>query len=154
MSATFVMAGGGTGGHVIPGLAVAGELRARGHRAVFVGTNRGLETRLVPAAGFPLRLLEAGALKQVSWTVRLRTVAGAPAGLLEAARILDQERPRAVFSLGGYAAGPVNLMALAKEIPIVVMEPNALPGLAHRLIGRFAHRALLAPGCSAAAYTA
>ena len=143
MSSTYVMAGGGTGGHVIPGLAVARELRARGHRAVFVGTTRGLEAKLVPEAGFELRLLRIGALKRVTWAERIRTVAELPASCLEAGRILDQTRAGAVFSMGGYASGPVTLMAVVKGIPVVVMEPNALPGFTHRVIGRLASRALV-----------
>jgi UDP-N-acetylglucosamine--N-acetylmuramyl-(pentapeptide) pyrophosphoryl-undecaprenol N-acetylglucosamine transferase len=143
MKGTFVMAGGGTGGHVMPGLAVAKELRGRGYEAVFVGTSRGLEARLAPEAGFPLRLLRIGALKRVSWRERMRTLAALPASLLEAGRVLDDSAPAAVLSLGGYASGPVTCMAVMKNIPVVVMEPNAMPGFAHRMIGPFARRALL-----------
>ena len=139
----YLIAGGGTGGHVFPGLAVGLELQRRGHSILFVGTSRGLEAELVPKAGFPLRLLRAGALKQVSWARRLRTLVELPAGMLEAAGILEETRPEAVLSLGGYASGPVTIMAVAKEIPIVVMEPNACPGFTHRLIGPFVARALL-----------
>ncbi|MBI3667622.1 MAG: undecaprenyldiphospho-muramoylpentapeptide beta-N-acetylglucosaminyltransferase [Acidobacteria bacterium] len=140
---TFVVVAGGTGGHVLPGLAVARELRQRGHSVVFVGTSRGMESKLVPREGFELRLLEAGALKNVSWRERLRTAMALPVGFLGAARILGQTKPRAVFSMGGYASGPVTAMVLVKNIPLVVMEPNAVPGLAHRLIGRFVTHALL-----------
>ena len=139
----FVVVAGGTGGHVIPGLAVARELRERGHSVVLIGTTRGMESKLVPPAGFELHLLQAGALQQVSWRRRLRTAMELPTGLVEAAAILEQAQPRAVFSMGGYASGPVTLMAWAKDIPVVVMEPNAVPGLAHRLIGPFVTRALL-----------
>ncbi|MBI3695108.1 MAG: undecaprenyldiphospho-muramoylpentapeptide beta-N-acetylglucosaminyltransferase [Acidobacteria bacterium] len=139
----FVMAGGGTGGHVIPALAVGEELRRRGHTVVFVGTSKGMEARLVPRAGFTLRVLRVGALKRVSWTRRLLTAAELPASFMQAAGILEEEQPRAVFSMGGFASGPVTLMAWAKEIPVVVMEPNAMPGFAHRLIGPFTSRALL-----------
>ncbi len=139
----FVMAAGGTGGHVIPALAVAKELRERGHTAVFVGTSRGLESRLAPEAGFELRMLQVGALKQVSWGRRLRTLAELPASLVQAARILRETRPRAVFSMGGYSSGPVLLMAALKRIPLVILEPNAMPGFAHRLMGPFVTRALL-----------
>ncbi len=138
------MAGGGTGGHVLPGLAVARELRRRGHSAVFVGTVNGVETRLVPPAGFALRLLEVGALKQVTWARRLRTLWELPASFVQAAAILRQAEASAVFSMGGYSSGPVNLMAWAADIPLVVMEPNAIPGFAHRQIGPLVTRALLA----------
>lgn len=139
----FLIVGGGTGGHVIPGLAVGKELRKRGHAVEFVGTSQGIEMRLAPEAGFPLRLLRVGALKQVSWKRRLRTAFELPASFFTAVRILEETRPGAVFSMGGYASGPVTLMAAMKEIPIVVMEPNAMPGFTHRLIGPLVSRALL-----------
>lgn len=140
---TFVIAAGGTGGHVIPGLAVARELRKRGHTVLFVGARQGMEARLVPEAGFALRLLKVGALKQVSWGRRLRTALELPASCLQAARILREAQPRAVFSMGGYSSGPVTLMALLQDRPVFVMEPNAVPGFAHRAIGPFVSRALL-----------
>jgi UDP-N-acetylglucosamine--N-acetylmuramyl-(pentapeptide) pyrophosphoryl-undecaprenol N-acetylglucosamine transferase len=143
MNHTFVVAGGGTGGHVLPGLAVARELRARGHFVVFVGTARGLENRLVPEAGFPLHLLRVGALKSVSLGRRLRTLLELPPAFLEAGRILEHEHAAAVFSMGGYASGPVTLMAWDKEIPVILLEPNAMPGFAHRVIGPLITRALL-----------
>jgi UDP-N-acetylglucosamine--N-acetylmuramyl-(pentapeptide) pyrophosphoryl-undecaprenol N-acetylglucosamine transferase len=139
----FVMAGGGTGGHVFPGLAVARELRDRGHSVVFVGTASGVENRLVPREGFPLRLLEVGPLKQVSWGRRLRTAAELPGSILQAASILEEARAQAVFSMGGYSSGPVMLMAWAKGIPVVAMEPNAMPGFAHRSMAPLVTRALL-----------
>ncbi len=104
---TFVMAGGGTGGHVIPALAVAGELRARGHTVRFIGTRRGLESRLVPAANFPLDFIEIGGLKRVGLRRTLATLAELPGSVWQAARILDRCGATAVFSMGGYVAGPV-----------------------------------------------
>jgi len=139
----YVMAGGGTGGHVLPGLAVARELRRRGHSVLFVGTEQGVETRLAPREGFDLELLRVGALKRVSWKRRLKTVWELPASLVESAGLLERKRPRAVLSLGGYAAGPVSLMALTEGIPVVALEPNAWPGFTHRRIGPFVSRALL-----------
>ena len=142
--ATVLIAAGGTGGHVLPGIEVARELHARGHECVFVGTSRGQETRLVPAAGFTLELLETGALKGLSLLKRLKTVAGLPASLLQASRVLDRWRPGAVLSLGGYASGPMMLMAGMSEIPVVVLEPNAKPGLAVRWAAPFVSRGLVA----------
>ncbi len=142
----FVIAAGGTGGHVMPGLAVAKELRKRGHDALFVGTSKGMEAILAPQAGFPLHLLKVGALKQVSWARRMKTLLELPLSFVDAAKMLDRAQPRAVFSMGGYAAGPVTLMAIAKGIPVVVMEPNAMPGFTNRVIGPFISKALLGFG--------
>ena len=141
--ATIVMAGGGTGGHVVPLLAVARELKARGHNPVFIGTRSGFEAKLVPAAGFPLEFIEIGGLKRVGIARTLRTLAQLPLSIRRVWLLLAQYRPSAVFSLGGYAAGPVVLAALCKRLPLVVMEPNAMPGLTNRQVGRFVTRALL-----------
>jgi UDP-N-acetylglucosamine--N-acetylmuramyl-(pentapeptide) pyrophosphoryl-undecaprenol N-acetylglucosamine transferase len=140
---TFAMAGGGTGGHVIPALAVARELRRRGHQPLFVGTRRGLEARLVPADGFPIEWIEIGGLKQVGLARILRTLWQLPASAAWAFRLLKRRRVAAVFSMGGYVAGPVMLAARARGIPIVVMEPNAMPGMTNRWMGRWVAKALL-----------
>jgi UDP-N-acetylglucosamine--N-acetylmuramyl-(pentapeptide) pyrophosphoryl-undecaprenol N-acetylglucosamine transferase len=141
--ATFVMAGGGTGGHVIPALAVAGELRARGHAVRFIGTRRGLESKLVLAENFPLEYIEIGGLKRVGLRRTLTTLAELPVSVWQAARMLERSGAAAVFSMGGYVAGPVLLAALWKRLPVVVMEPNAMPGFTHRRLARFVSRALL-----------
>jgi len=140
---TFVMAGGGTGGHVIPALAVARELRARGHAVRFIGTQRGLESKLVPAENFPIEWIEIGGLKSVGLRRTLSTLAELPWSVWQAARMLDHAKPAAVFSTGGFVAGPVLLAALWKRVPVVVMEPNAVPGFTHRKLARFVARALL-----------
>src|ERR1700733_13263799 len=143
-SATFVMAGGGTGGHVIPALAVANELRSRGHAVRFIGTRRGIEAKLVPAAGFPIDWIEIGGLNRVGLRQMITSLAELPWSVFEAARGLERARPvTAVFSMGGYVAGPVLLAALWKRLPVVVMEPNAMPGFTHRRLARFVSRALL-----------
>jgi UDP-N-acetylglucosamine--N-acetylmuramyl-(pentapeptide) pyrophosphoryl-undecaprenol N-acetylglucosamine transferase len=141
--ATFVMAGGGTGGHVIPALAVARELRARGHTVRFIGTRRGMEAKLVPAEGFPLEWIEIGGLKRVGLRRALATLAELPSSIWQAARMLDRAPVAAVFSMGGYVAGPVLIAALWKRVPVVVMEPNAVPGFTHRRLSRFVARALV-----------
>ena len=136
----FLMAGGGTGGHVIPALAVARELRNRGHEAFFVGTERGVEARMVPQAGFKLKFINIGGIKNLGplrKVISLFQLAGSTA------QQLFTPRPTAVFSMGGYVAGPPVLAALLRKIPVVVMEPNAVPGVTNRWIGRFVHRALL-----------
>lgn len=132
-----LIAGGGTGGHIIPALAVARELVSR-HAAevLFVGTQRGLETRLVPQAGFDLRLVHVGPLNNVSLFTRIKTIVGLPRSLFDCRRILRDFRPDVVFGIGGYASGPGVVAALLAHIPVVLFEPNAMPGLANRLVGK------------------
>jgi len=140
----FVMAGGGTGGHVIPALAVARELRLRGHAVRFIGTRRGIEAKLVPAADFPIDWIEIGGLNRVGLRRTLTSLAELPVSVWQAARFLDRAGPvTAVFSMGGYVAGPVLIAALWKRIPVVVMEPNAVPGFTHRKLARFVSKALV-----------
>lgn len=141
--AVFLMAGGGTGGHVIPLVAVARELRRRGHRPVFVGTRHGMEAALAPAEGFPLEFIEIGGLNRVGLARALRSLAQLPPSVADSLRLIRKHRPAAVFSLGGYAAGPVALAAWLRHLPIALMEPNAVAGMANRWIGRFADRALV-----------
>ncbi len=132
-----LMAGGGTGGHVIPALAIARELRDRYAAEVrFVGTARGLETKLVPEAGFPLELIHVGQLKNVSLATRLRTLADLPLGILRCFGLLRQFRPQVVIGVGGYASGPAMMAAVLTRTPTLAYEPNAVPGLANRLVGR------------------
>lgn len=135
-------AGGGTGGHVIPLIAVAEEMRRRGHDAVFFGTARGIEMRLVPAAGFPLELIEIGGLKGLGLMTRLRTLAQLPVATAAVVRAFAKRDPAAVFSLGGYAAAPVVIAALIRGMPVVAMEPNAMPGVVNRWLGGFLTRVL------------
>jgi UDP-N-acetylglucosamine--N-acetylmuramyl-(pentapeptide) pyrophosphoryl-undecaprenol N-acetylglucosamine transferase len=139
MSALRVLiAGGGTGGHVIPALAIARELRdAHGAEVRFVGTARGLETRLVPEAGFRLELVRSGQLKNVSLATRLKTAVDLPLGVVECVRLLCEFKPQVVVGVGGYASGPGMLAAIVKRVPTVAFEPNAVPGLANRLVGRW-----------------
>ena len=143
MKSTFVMAGGGSGGHVIPALAVARELRTHGHSVHFIGTRRGIEARLVPAEGFPIEWIEIGGLKRVGLRRTLSTLTELPWSVIQATRMLHRLSPAAVFSTGGYVAGPVLLAALWMRVPIVVMEPNAIPGFTHRKLASFVSRALV-----------
>ncbi len=134
----ILVVGGGTGGHIIPALAVARELVACAHAEIlFVGTGRGLESRLVPEAGYPLQLVPAGPLNQVSLATRLRTASQLPLALFRCIRILRDFRPHAVFGVGGYASGPGMAAALLLGVPTLAFEPNAVPGLTNRLVGRF-----------------
>ena len=141
--ATFIMAGGGTGGHVIPGLAVARELRDRGHNALFIGTRRGMEARLVPAENFPIGWIEIGGLKRVGLRKTFSSLTALPSSVWQARRMVERAKAAAVFSTGGYVAGPVLLAALGMRLPIIVMEPNAVPGFTLRHLARFVTRALV-----------
>ena len=132
-----LIAGGGTGGHVIPGLAIARALRDKHNAEVrFVGTARGLETKLVPEAGFRLELVHVGQLKNVSLATRARTAFDLPRGILRCVALLRAYRPHVVIGVGGYASGPAMLAACLLRVPMMAYEPNAAPGLANRLIGK------------------
>src|SRR5690242_10736587 len=139
--ATFVMAGGGTGGHVIPALAVAREARRRGHRVFFVGTERGIEGKLVPADGFELKRIEIGGLNRVGLAQKIVTLLKLPLATLACRKWVRSAD--AVFSMGGYVAGPPVIAGLLSRTPVAVMEPNAHPGFTNRKIGRWVSRALL-----------
>jgi UDP-N-acetylglucosamine--N-acetylmuramyl-(pentapeptide) pyrophosphoryl-undecaprenol N-acetylglucosamine transferase len=132
-----LIAGGGTGGHVIPALGIARELReSHGAEVRFVGTTRGLETRLVPEAGFPLELIQVGQLKNVSLATRVRTLADLPLGVMRCVGLVRSFRPDVVVGVGGYASGPAMMAAILLRVPTLAFEPNAVPGLANRLVGR------------------
>jgi UDP-N-acetylglucosamine--N-acetylmuramyl-(pentapeptide) pyrophosphoryl-undecaprenol N-acetylglucosamine transferase len=133
-----ILAGGGTGGHVIPALAIAQELQRRyGAEVLFIGTARGLENRLVPAAGFPLQLVKVGALNRVSLATRLRTAVDLPRAIFAAAGMLNEFQPDVVIGVGGYASGPAMLAAILKHTPTLAFEPNLVPGFANRMVARF-----------------
>jgi len=133
-----ILAGGGTGGHVIPALAIADQLKKTYNAEVlFIGTARGIENRLVPAAGYPLQLVRVGALKNVSLTTRLKTAFDLPRALWDASRMLNEFAPDVVIGVGGYASGPAMLSAVVKHIPTLAFEPNVVPGFANRMVARF-----------------
>ncbi len=137
-----LIAGGGTGGHIIPALAIADELKAHcGAEILFVGTARGLESRLVPQAGYRLELIRVGQLNRVSLATRLRTVADLPMGLLRCLRLLKDFRPDVVIGVGGYASGPMMGAAILLRVPALAFEPNAVPGMANRLVGHWVNAA-------------
>jgi UDP-N-acetylglucosamine--N-acetylmuramyl-(pentapeptide) pyrophosphoryl-undecaprenol N-acetylglucosamine transferase len=137
------MAGGGTGGHVIPAIAVARELTRLGHEAYFVGTERGVESRLVPSAGFPLEKIRVGGLKNLGAMTKIASLWRLIAETLRQWSRVGSSRPAAIFSMGGYVAGPPVLAGLARGIPVIIMEPNAVPGVTNRWIARWVHRALI-----------
>jgi UDP-N-acetylglucosamine--N-acetylmuramyl-(pentapeptide) pyrophosphoryl-undecaprenol N-acetylglucosamine transferase len=131
-----VIAGGGTGGHLYPGIAVALEIVARrpGAHVSFAGTARGIEARVVPREGFPLDLLRSGGLKGKSAGALARGVATLPASLLDAWRIVSRRRPHLVIGVGGCSSGAVVLVAALRGVPTMLLEQNAVPGLTNRLL--------------------
>src|SRR5579862_9473593 len=133
-----ILAGGGTGGHVIPALAIANQLKkSYDAECLFIGTARGIENRLVPAAGFPLQLVRVGALKNVSLMTRLKTAFVLPRAVWDAGRMLNEFAPNVVIGVGGYASGPAMLAAVVKHIPTLAFEPNVVPGFANRMVAHF-----------------
>src|SRR5579864_2118576 len=132
-----VIAGGGTGGHVIPALAIARELQSR-YKAelLFMGTPRGIENRLVPAAGFDLKLVQVGQLKNVSAATRARTFLDLPRAIWKCGAMLKDFRPNVVIGVGGYASGPAMLAAWLRRLPTLAFEPNLVPGFANRVVAR------------------
>ena len=123
---------------MIPALAIANQLKkSYGAEVLFIGTARGIENRLVPAAGFPLQLVRVGALKNVSLMTRLKTAFDLPRAVWDAGRMLNEFAPDVVIGVGGYASGPAMLAAVVKHIPTLAFEPNVVPGFANRVVARF-----------------
>ncbi len=122
----------------MPALAIADALKARcGAEILIVGTARGLESKLVPQAGYRLQLIRAGQLNQVSLATRLKTLVDLPRGLMQCVGLLRTFRPQAVIGVGGYASGPMMAAAILMRVPTLAFEPNAVPGMANRLVGRW-----------------
>jgi UDP-N-acetylglucosamine--N-acetylmuramyl-(pentapeptide) pyrophosphoryl-undecaprenol N-acetylglucosamine transferase len=138
-----LIAAGGTGGHIYPGIAVAKEVMRRdaGSEVMFVGTERGLESRLVPQAGFDLAFIESSGLKNVGMAARLRGLMVLPKSFFAARRLIRAFQPDIVVGAGGYVSGPVLLMAALMRVRTLVMESNALPGFTNRRLARFVDRA-------------
>jgi UDP-N-acetylglucosamine--N-acetylmuramyl-(pentapeptide) pyrophosphoryl-undecaprenol N-acetylglucosamine transferase len=133
-----VIAGGGTGGHLYPGIAVARELMARRPDAQisFAGTAKGIEARVVPREGFALDLIRSGGLKGKSLVDRARGAALVPLGLLDGWRVVSRRSPDVVIGVGGYSSGPVVLAAALRGVPTMLLEQNAVPGLTNRWLAR------------------
>ena len=138
-----LIAAGGTGGHIYPGIAVAQEIMRRdaNSKVRFVGTARGLETRLVPQAGFELSLTDSAGLKNVGRIAQMRGLVLLPKSFLSALNLIRAFRPDVVVGAGGYVSGPVVLMAALTNRRTLVMESNALPGWTNRVLARFVDRA-------------
>jgi UDP-N-acetylglucosamine--N-acetylmuramyl-(pentapeptide) pyrophosphoryl-undecaprenol N-acetylglucosamine transferase len=138
-----VVAGGGTGGHLFPGIALAETLAARGIRVTFVGTSAGIEVRAVPAAGFALRLIPGAQVRGGGAARAVRGVAATALGVLRARALLAELRPDLVVGVGGYASVATVVAARLGGLPIVLLEQNTIPGVASRTLGRLAHRVCL-----------
>jgi UDP-N-acetylglucosamine--N-acetylmuramyl-(pentapeptide) pyrophosphoryl-undecaprenol N-acetylglucosamine transferase len=138
MSVSVLIAGGGTGGHLYPGLAVARALLARVPDAVvtFVGTSSGIEARVIPREKLSLALIRSAGLKGKSVAAVLRGVALLPLSAWDSWRVISKVKPTVVIGVGGYSSGPVLLLAALRGIPTLVMEQNATPGLTNRLLAR------------------
>ena len=132
----LLIAGGGTGGHVFPALAIAREWMGRGaeREVVFVGTERGIEARLVPQAGFPLETIRSAGLKGIGGMKFVKNVAKLAPAMWDSFAILHRHRFAAALGVGGYAAGPVMLAAVLRALPTVIFEPNAEPGFTNRVL--------------------
>ncbi|MBV8516052.1 MAG: undecaprenyldiphospho-muramoylpentapeptide beta-N-acetylglucosaminyltransferase [Acidobacteria bacterium] len=143
---TLMIAGGGTGGHIYPAIAVAREFLARdaSRRVVFVGTERGLEKQIVPKAGFPLEFIQVGGLKGKGGLDLLRNLARLPLGFIQAFRLIGKHRPSVVMGVGGYSSGPVLLAAILRRVPTIIHDANAFPGVANRAVARFVTAAAVA----------
>jgi UDP-N-acetylglucosamine--N-acetylmuramyl-(pentapeptide) pyrophosphoryl-undecaprenol N-acetylglucosamine transferase len=142
----LIIAGGGTGGHLFPGVALAEELRARDPDAAvrFVGTARGIEARVLPELGWELVLIDVTGLKTVGALGTMRGLVRLPRALLQARRVVKAFSPDVVVGVGGYASGPVVLMARLMGVRTAILEQNSLPGLANKILGRFVHTVFLA----------
>jgi UDP-N-acetylglucosamine--N-acetylmuramyl-(pentapeptide) pyrophosphoryl-undecaprenol N-acetylglucosamine transferase len=142
----MLIAGGGTGGHVFPGIAIAEEVVTRhpANDVVFVGTARGLEATVVPKAGFPIELIEVRGLKGKGIADTLKNLLLLPLALWQSFQILRRWRPDIVVGVGGYASGPVVLAARLLRIPTAIQEQNAMAGFTNRVLGRFVEAAFTA----------
>jgi UDP-N-acetylglucosamine--N-acetylmuramyl-(pentapeptide) pyrophosphoryl-undecaprenol N-acetylglucosamine transferase len=137
----LLLAASGTGGHLFPGIAVAEAARREvGAEVLFVGTASGMEKEIIPRLGFTLRLIPAEQLRGRSWWGAARALWVALRGLKAAWHVVHEFAPDLIFSIGGYASGPMVLAGWARRVPCVLLEPNAIPGLTNRLLGRFATR--------------
>jgi UDP-N-acetylglucosamine--N-acetylmuramyl-(pentapeptide) pyrophosphoryl-undecaprenol N-acetylglucosamine transferase len=136
---TLMIAGGGTGGHIYPAIAIAREFTARdaARRVVFVGTEYGLEKTIVPKAGFPLELISVGGLKGKGPIDLVKNLFRLPLGFIQAFRLVGKHKPSVVLGVGGYSSGPVLLAAWLRRVPTIIHEANAFPGLTNRLVAKF-----------------
>jgi UDP-N-acetylglucosamine--N-acetylmuramyl-(pentapeptide) pyrophosphoryl-undecaprenol N-acetylglucosamine transferase len=141
-----MIAGGGTGGHLFPGVAVAEEVMARdpASEVVFVGTERGIEARVLPDLGWTLELIEVSGLKTVGVLKAILGLFRIPKAMWQARRLIKRHRPEVVLGVGGYASGPVVLAARLMGVPTAILEQNSIPGLANKILGKVVRAVFLA----------
>lgn len=146
-----LIAGGGTGGHLYPGIAIAREvLKEPGSEVLFVGTAQGIEARVLPKEGLAVRFITVGKLKGMNPLAILKTMAMLPVSVLQSLRIVREARPDVVIGVGGYSSGPVGIAAKLLRVPLLIIEPNSYAGLANRQLGKLAEKVVLCfPGSSA-----
>lgn len=142
----LMIAGGGTGGHIYPAIAIAREFVSRdaSRRVVFVGTQRGMEKTIVPKAGFPLEFIDVGGLKGKGTGELVKNLFRLPLGFLQAWSLVGKHKPNAVLGVGGYSSGPVLAAAKLRGVPTVIHEANAFPGVANRALARIVTKVLVA----------
>jgi len=146
-----VIAGGGTGGHLYPGIAIARELlKECGNEVLFVGTRQGIEAMVLPKEGLPVRYITVGKLKGMKPMAIMKTMVTLPLSLLQSLSLLREFRPDVVLGVGGYSSGPIGIAALGLRIPLIIVEPNSYAGLANRKLGKLADKVILCfPGTGA-----
>src|SRR5687767_3462779 len=140
----LIIAGGGTGGHLYPGIAVAEQVTQAGGEVLFVGTTRGIEARVVPAAGYALELLEVSGLKRMGLVKTLQGLGRVPLALARSLSIVRKFKPDVVLGVGGYASGPMVLAASLAGYPTAIQEQNSVPGFTNRTLGRFVRAVFIA----------
>ena len=139
-----IIAGGGTGGHLYPGIAIAREiLSAGGNEVLFVGTEQGIEARVLAKEGLPVRFITVGKLKGMKLMSAIKTVLTLPRSLYQSLRLLKEIRPDVVIGVGGYSSGPLGMAALSLGVPLLIVEPNSYAGLANRKLGKLADKVVL-----------
>ena len=146
-----IIAGGGTGGHLYPGIAIARELlKESGNEVLFVGTRQGIEAKVLPKEGLPVRFISVGKLKGMKLLSVIKTIALLPMSVLQSFMVLREAGPDVVIGVGGYSSGPMGLAALGLRVPLFIVEPNSYAGLANRNLGKLADKVILCfPGTGA-----
>jgi UDP-N-acetylglucosamine--N-acetylmuramyl-(pentapeptide) pyrophosphoryl-undecaprenol N-acetylglucosamine transferase len=138
----WVIAGGGTGGHLFPGMAIAEAFveREKGNEALFIGTERGIEARILAGGKFPLRMIQARPIKGRSFLGKLKALWSLPKAVSEASSILKEFQPQVVLGVGGYASGPTLLAASLLGMKRAIHEQNVIPGMTNRILKRFSQK--------------